>query len=532
MISTKNFEESGFVGSWTAIVRRRWGSALVIFSIVFGLGAAIVLLARPIYRAEARLRLDDPPPTGGVSPTAGGFFGLPRLSSDPFANDLELLNSRTLTERVVDDGGLNAMLDAPRGWHRDSLFARFATTRSTLKATYEAEWLEGGKVRIRRMSPTEGTVGEFAPGAPVSFGGLSLVFRPWREGAPRTVGISTVAFGEAVPGVRSRIVVERTRREANVVDVSFDAPDPGIAKTAVSSVVTRFIELRTSIQRRASGQTVDSLRVVANETLGELRGAEGSIQDLQQRERIVAPDAQSEAFIKRYNEVLSQLEKTRAEGEAIDSVLRRVDRVANPTEAWTALLSYPRFLDNKTVGDILAQLTQLEGRRTELAAHRTQTNREYQVVADQIAYLDNALRSLTQGYRTAIGEQRRNLEAQAARMDVALARVPAQNIELLRRQRAARILSDVMVLTEQRLRQEELRQALTFANVQVIDPPELRYRPIWPRKKIGLAIGFLLATLSAIIGMLVVDRADASRPRLMSSAALSARQRELAGVLE
>jgi uncharacterized protein involved in exopolysaccharide biosynthesis len=117
-------------------------------------------------------------------------------------------------------------------------------------------------------------------------------------------------------------------------------------------------------------------------------------------------------------------------------------------------------------------------------------------------------------------------------MDATLASVPAQNIELLRRQRTVRILSEVVVLTEQRLRQEELRQALTFANVQVIDPPELRYRPIWPQKGIGVVVAFLLAALSAIIGMMVVDRADASRPRQIQSAALSARQRDLAGALE
>jgi hypothetical protein len=66
------------------------------------------------------------------------------------------------------------------------------------------------------------------------------------------------------------------------------------------------------------------------------------------------------------------------------------------------------------------------------------------------------------------------------------------------------------VLTEQRLRQEELRRALTFANVQVIDPPALRDRPVWPRPKLGLAVALLLAGATALLGIVVVDRADST----------------------
>ena len=61
--------------------------------------------------------------------------------------------------------------------------------------------------------------------------------------------------------------------------------------------------------------------------------------------------------------------------------------------------------------------------------------------------------------------------------------MPARVAELGRRQRDVRLLSEIVVLTEQRLRQEELREALTYSNVQVIDPPALRDRPVWPRKK-------------------------------------------------
>lgn len=533
MISIRELDETWFVTTWIGIVRRRWLSAAVIFAIVFGFGAVLVLKSPPIYRADARVRLGEPPPTGGVTPTASGFFGLPRMSSDPFSNDLVLLESRTLTEQLIDDVGLNARIAAPRGWHRDSLFVRFATTRATDKAHYEVEWLTDGRVTVRQTAPTKAVVGTVAPGAAISFGGVQAVFRPWREGAPRTIGIQTMPFGLAVASTRSRMKTERTRREANVVDLSFDDADPGIAKLAVASVLKRFVDLRAAIQKRESDQTVDSLRVVASSTMHDLRSAETAVQDFGQDERLVAPDAQSQAYVKRYNDAISELEKTRAELGALDSVLQRVASMSKESEAWTAFLAYPRFLESVTIGGLLTRLTQLESQRTELAAHRTESNREYQVVADQIAYLDNAVRTMAVSYRSGLVDKAKVLQAQVTNIEGILGRVPGQTVELARRQRDARILSDVLVLTEQRLRQEELRQALMFSNVQIIDPPELRFKPVWPRKRIGIMVAFLLASLSALMGMVVAERVDAMRPRARpSAAAIVAWQRELTGIPE
>src|SRR5690606_2264124 len=75
---------SSFVGSWLGVVRRRWRAGLLVFLLVTGGTIALILLSRPIYRSEARLRLGEPPPMGGVSPT-GGLFSLMRLGGDPFA---------------------------------------------------------------------------------------------------------------------------------------------------------------------------------------------------------------------------------------------------------------------------------------------------------------------------------------------------------------------------------------------------------------------------------------------------------------
>ena len=510
MTSSAHLGQNGLVTAWLGIVRRRWAWGLGVFAAVVGLAALLLFTAHPIYRAQASLRLGEPPPPGGVSPTSNllGVFG---LGGDAFANDMELLASRTLAESVVADGSLNVSLLAPKDWHRDSIFEHLVATPLTDAATFEVEW-RGNEVVVRQTAPSEdrGVVATVSPGESVTFGGVSATFRPWREGMPTQVRITTLPFSEAVSVERGRIVSERTRREANVVELSYDHTDPDLAETVVQSVVDRFIAFRTLIQSRESGQTVDSLRVVANETLHELREAETRLEEYQRTSRLVAPDAQSEAFIERYSEALTGLEQSRAGLSAIDNVLGRVAADPDPAQAWTGLVSHPLFLQNETVGLLLAQLTTLEATRNEVASRRTVESREHLVVLEQIEYLVVSLSSVAEAYRTSLVDQIRGAEEVVTAMDAELARMPSQAIELGRRQRDVRILTDMVVLTEQRLRQEELRQALTFANIQVIDPPKLRFRPIWPRKLLGLAVGFMIAGVFGALALVVSERSDPS----------------------
>ena len=499
-------DDPGVIASWVGLVRRRWPTGLMAGSLVFGVAVAAVFLARPVYRSEAALRLGEPPPPGGVSPTAGVLSFL-RVGGDPFANDLELLSSRTLAESIVDRVALSAQLIAPAGWHRDSVLTELRTTRETRLAAYDVEWTDG-RIRVRRKSAGDSLVADVAPGEPAMFDGVTAVFRPWREGMPREVGLSTVPFAQAVRRTRSAVAVERPRREANVVAIAYGSTDPRIANDVVTTTITEFMRLRTQLQQRESGQTVDSLRAVAAGTAAELRQAEDALASFQRASRLVAPEVQGEALVERQADVVTRLERARAELAAVDEMLGRLDAAGDSDRAWTSLLSYPAFLENQTLGEMLTALTLLYGERANLGSRLAPTNRDVVAITRQIEYFEESLRNVAREYRIGLHDGIEMLEPQAAAFDSILATMPASITGLGRRQRDVRILTEIVILTEQRLRQEELRQALTYSNVQVIDAPALRDRPVWPRKKIGLLVGMVLAGAFAMLAMVVRDRTD------------------------
>jgi uncharacterized protein involved in exopolysaccharide biosynthesis len=499
-------DDPGLIGSWVQLVRRRWPTGLSTGALVLAVAVAVIFLSRPVYRSEAALRLGEPPPPGGVSPT-GGVLSFLRVGGDPFANDLELLASRTLAESIVERVGLNAQIVAPGGWHRDSVLTTLTTTRDTDLGAYEIAWF-GDRIHIAGASGGDTVVAEVRPGEPATFGGVTVTFQPLRRGMPTEIDLRTVPFAQAVRRTRSTVRVERPRREANVVAISFDDTDPGIANEVVAATVTEFMRLRTQLQRRESGQTVDSLRAVAVETADELRRAEAALAAWQRSSGLVAPDVQSEALVGRQATIATQLERARAELSGVDEMLGRLAEAGESERAWTSLLSYPAFLENQTLGELLASLTTLYARRAELESRLAPTSREVVAVTRQIDYYESSLRNLARDYRSGLVDRIASLEPQALAFDSLLATVPDRVAELGRRQRDVRLLSEIVVLTEQRLRQEELREALTYSNVQIIDPPALRDRPVWPRKKIGLLVGLVLAGGFSLLAMIVRDRTD------------------------
>jgi uncharacterized protein involved in exopolysaccharide biosynthesis len=348
-----------------AVIRRRWRPAALVFVAVFGMVAALVLTARPIYRADAKLRIGEPPPSPGVTTGSSSILGLMRMGGDPFANDLELLGSRTVTESVVRDAALTGKVAAPRGWHRDSLFSAFSTRDSTITAAFEARWVSADQIEVKQLSPKVTTadnqpapqpVQRVAAGTAVNLGGLDVTFRARKTGGPELIRISTIPFGEAVRRWAGRIGITRTRRDANVVRILYTDPDPGIARAVTQSAVARFIELRTRIQKREGGQNIDSLRAVARQTQAELTRSEEALEKMQRETRLVDPTVQSEAFVTRYTELGTALEETRSHLRAIESVLARADSSETVGERWSKLLSYPAFRENEAIVHFLFQI--------------------------------------------------------------------------------------------------------------------------------------------------------------------------------
>src|SRR5262245_40408836 len=103
-------DQNGVIWSFISLVKRRWIAGAALFTLVLATAIYVIWSAKPTYRADTKIRIGETPPAAPVGSTGSTLFGFMRLGGDPFANDMELLGSRTVTEDVVRDGVLTMRL--------------------------------------------------------------------------------------------------------------------------------------------------------------------------------------------------------------------------------------------------------------------------------------------------------------------------------------------------------------------------------------------------------------------------------------
>lgn len=272
----EEFQEGLAVRQLARLFRHHRGliAATVGLSILASLG--LLAFSPPVYRATARLRLDDELPEGGL------LDGLALLARPPAAlSEIEVLRSRTIAERTVDgrsDGTLAPPADAEEHRHlglttlvEDCALAPLAFLRSEsrrppsddsrLCAAVESapeegpravrmEFLSAARVRLSSASwyhripfaSGRSVEHDLRPGEPLEWQGLVLRLETRGDLTGRSFLIRTLEPARAVERVMERSHVHETSRNSGVIELSFDDSDPVRASDTANALCLNYLE--------------------------------------------------------------------------------------------------------------------------------------------------------------------------------------------------------------------------------------------------------------------------------------------------
>src|SRR5437016_294161 len=141
------------------IVRRNFWLILGYTILCVSAAVAHVVLARPSYRAEAAIRIEDrrqPIPALDV---------LALYRGNELSTEIEMLGSRTLAEGVVAALGLQLEITQPRAVLREEVFASVRVARDAPAARYRLEPADSDGFVVRNDS-SEAVLGRTVPGKP------------------------------------------------------------------------------------------------------------------------------------------------------------------------------------------------------------------------------------------------------------------------------------------------------------------------------------------------------------------------------
>jgi capsular exopolysaccharide synthesis family protein len=494
---------------WITLSRNRW-LVLAITLIVSISSGLYTWVQKPIYEGATTIRIDDDKgrlnPLADMMPGAGVARGL-------IETEMLVLQSRQIASSVVDSLMLQVRLVDPRLPRDEVLHVRRAG-RHAVPGVVQFRRISNGTYSARVESGFDdvSVPDVVEPGRPFSLGDVTLVIRPTPgEDAPGRIRIEVLPYRRVVDDLRDDLRVTRPNRDAHVISVSYRDTDARFAAAVPNVAASSFIFHKTDVTKAEARSTVAFLREQVASYDAQLDEAEARLRGFREQAQVVNLAAEATEQVRRLAELQARRDELQAERDALAHLLNRaadMDVSTGMSSPYRQLASFPVFLANKAIQDLLQSLTYLENQRAELLIRRTTTNIDVQGVDERIRELEGQLFHTARSYLESLDSQLGSLNANLARFGSELERIPAREVQFARLSRQSALLEEISLLLQTRLKESEIREAIEPTEVRVIDPALIADRPVAPRpvRNLALAIAVGLALgVGAAFGRQALD---------------------------
>jgi uncharacterized protein involved in exopolysaccharide biosynthesis len=329
------------------------------------------------------------------------------------------------------------------------------------------------------------------------------------EGAVREVGVENVYpnLAEELATARAEsqgaedslaetmliaLAVERLRAsfstlalpETDVLQISYDHPDPIVAQQTVDALVDHF----TIAHLNAYSQP-EIVKFLAGrlEAYGEqLAESESLLRDFQAEHKTFALEAPQAILLERRTALLANAEKL--DGQATQIRLSHLQEDLSVTQARSRLLALEE------------EVAQLQGTAERDAHSRIQVVQRF--IAKRKAEVDGELQKLA--------GQRSVIDSELADIEMSLAKLPELGAEHRRLVRQRDADEEQYRTYQRKLRDARLSSEMDrerIASINVIQQASVGPQPVWPpNKKVSLGLSAILALLAGGLTVLALDR--------------------------
>lgn len=437
---------------WEIILKRK-GTVLTFFAVIVVAVAAGTLLMTPIYRASLTLQIERNEAKvveiQGVTPTEG-----PGDTKDFYQTQYELLKSRTLAQRVIDQLNLS----------QNPLFTqKNKSLLEYLGIGAAADDKEEQRLKADRESP--------------------LVERFQRQ-----------------------LTIEPVRN-SRLVKVHFESPDAELASRVVNTMAQVFISLNLERRMDASSYAKTFLQERLDQVKAKLEDSEKELVKFAREQEIIKVDEkQASIDSQTLQEFTVALAKAQTERIQAEAVFGQIQATRNQV---------PDVMQNPTIQRLKETKAKLEadyqdGLKVYKAAYPKMLQLEAQIAEVQAKIneeIDNVRSAVTAAYEAAKTKEAM-LAGKLQQSKTALLNVQDRSIQyniLKRETDTNRQLYEGLL---QRLKEVGVAGGVGLNNIAVVDRAEIPDRPHKPRLMLNLLIGAFLGLFGGIALAFLFEHLD------------------------
>jgi uncharacterized protein involved in exopolysaccharide biosynthesis len=339
---------------WSFVVRalnRHKFKAFLVFAIAVSAAVVGTKYTKKVYRSEAMLlvRLGRENAVLDSTAMAGGdrVVAIPMSREDEFNSDVEVLKSRALAERVVDKIGCDVILER--------------NTAGAAAPGQDGSNVEGS-APVKVDSLTTSGWYESVNSAIHSASVVGKKFSGWLNSTDELT-----TRDAAVLACMKSLNVESARR-SNIVQVSYDAHSPELAKQVAACFVEFFVEDHSRLYRSVG--SCEFFADQAAKTRANLELSEQKLRDFKNESGLASPTEQRGLLVGRISAMeaeISRIEATRAASSAKVAVLRQKLSTLPKTQVATEDSGF----SNEGTDNMRAELYKLRVEEEEAAAKMT-----------------------------------------------------------------------------------------------------------------------------------------------------------------
>ena len=512
------------------IALRRWlvlGIAFTVFAAV----AIYAFAATPRYRSAARLRIDTqsqgPSAMSALADQAsaslpGGAGGLLSLGRDELETEVGVLRSDRVADATIDSLALGVRLTSPSGSRAAVLSTRVIDPAVDADGKLTLTRMGGGHYRVehKKLDDVPNLPTAMIPGVPVQIGGTIVTLIPKLLGAgPSKIVIKFLPRYEVHKLLEKRLVIARQEGGSRLVEVSFEDPDRVLAAQLVNTLIGEYIAYSTRTERNQDTTTVAQLRFQVDSTARKLAAAESALRAFEERNRLIAPEEQASAQVKRISAISAHVDAISTERNALARMLAIIEqksRGGTDATAYRQLATFPSLITNRAIQDLLQSLVDLENKRAELGVRRTDANPEYKQLTDRITEIERQLYRIGPQYLESLDQQLAMTVRTVTALADTLNAMPGAAMQYGRLVRDRTLFEATYLALQKQLKQAELRDVLRQDRIKVVDVPRVANPddPAFPKKAVMLALG---AVLGIALALTVALFAELWRDPVLSS---------------
>jgi succinoglycan biosynthesis transport protein ExoP len=475
------------VVQFVALLRRHW---VLVFAITAASVAILFYRIRNeqrIYRATAVIRLTDKGQnlSGGISrmPPSQPY----RPYTDPVLSQVQVIQSRAVAESVAEREGLRLRALPrwlPPNW---AMNVRIAPTAAI--DTLHVDFQDDGLVIAAANGPIRVGYGQ-----PVNVQGVA--FTVPRRPSVRSADLSLLALSDAANEVRSSVTA-RARERTDVIDVSYTAPDPELARRVANAIVRMFRDMN------AAGAKQES--VLRREFIE---------QQLEKVEALLADARSAHNAFRSREKVFSSQDKFRSEQADLSTIEMRRQELLADKGTYTALLgelatsrsngtsssarlsslaAAPGIAANPVVAQLFAQLVAYQ------SAHDSMTTGKLAASNPDVIRIDALIASTQRKVEDAVRANIGVIDARVAALDTMKGQLSAGISKLPTAEASeAALVAQVTTYSRQvdllrdQLQSAQIAEAAEAGQVEIVDLASASGIPIGTGRKPKLILALLL----------------------------------------